>query len=276
MNIPLYSHGYGERWNDVYVHQTDRHKASLIDFHEHQFYEINLILSGNVKVLIGNKTVDSKENKIVLAKPGASHFVSSQSDVLYSSLFLVFSEDFIRSYDIQSANLLSVFGEKGNVFNTTPQQTKTCAEILTSIENEKNTLRKRFLVFYLLSYISDFSKENSSDAQIIPNHIYKAMTYINEHYNEKIIAEQIAYKMHIGRTTLMTQFKKYTGNTIHEYIVNCRLRNAVKLLSEGKSEYEAAINSGFSDSSSLIQCFRRVFKTTPRQYIKDQNLKGTP
>ncbi len=264
----LYSHGYGKKWTDVYVHKRDRQQASIIDFHEHNFYEINLILSGNVKVLIANQTVESKENKIVLAKPGATHFVSSTPDILYSSYYLVFSEEFIKSFDIQSINLLSVFGEEGAVYTLTPEQTKNCADILSTIENENNHLRKRFLVFYLLSYIADFSKENSSHTEIIPQHIYEIMTYINEHYNEKIVAQEIADKMHIGRTSLMTQFKKHTGKTLHEYVINCRLRNAIKLLSEGKSEYEAAINSGFSDSSSLIQCFKRIFKMTPKQYIR--------
>ena len=81
------------------------------------------------------------------------------------------------------------------------------------------------------------------------------------------MAQELADKIHIGRTTLMTQFKKYTGKTLNEYIINCRLRSAIKLLAEGKTEYEAAVNSGFSDSSAFIQCFKRIFKMTPRQYM---------
>ena len=264
----LYDHGYNTRWTDVYVEKRDRHQSSVTDFHEHDFYEINLILSGNVKVLIANQTVEGTDCKIVLAKPDMPHFVLCKPDVLYSSLFLVFSKDFIRSYDIQTMKLLSVFGENGAVFTITQEEMETCANIITYVDREESLIRKRFLVFYLLSYIEELSNNHYTRTKIIPETIYEILIYINAHYADKIVAQDLADRIHIGRTTLMTQFKKYTGKTLHEYVINCRLRNAIKLLSEGKTEYEAAICSGFSDSSSFIQCFKRVFKLTPKQYIK--------
>lgn len=263
----LYDHGYYSKWTDVFVERRDRYHTSVSDFHEHDFYEINLILSGNVKVLVANRSVEGKDNMIVLTKPGTPHFVSCKPDVLYSSLFLVFSEEFIKSYDIQSMNLLSIFDEKGSILTITPDDKNTLKDIIDYIEREENILRKRFLVFYLLSYIDDISKKHSTKTKIIPEPVFEVMTYINKHYMEKIVAQKLADMMYVGRTTLMTQFKKHTGKTVHEYIVNCRLRNAIKLILEGKSEYEAALSSGFSDSSSFIQCFKRTFKTTPVQYI---------
>ncbi|MBR3932629.1 MAG: AraC family transcriptional regulator [Clostridia bacterium] len=55
---------------------------------------------------------------------------------------------------------------------------------------------------------------------------------------------------------------------MHEYVINCCLRKAIKLITEGETEYEAAVCSGFSDSSSFIQCFEKTFNQTPIQYIK--------
>ena len=269
MKNTLYDHGYHTKWNDVYVERRERYQTSVTDFHEHDFYEINLILSGNVKALVENQTVEGTTCMIVLAKPDTSHFISCKPDILYSSLFLVFSEDFINSYDIQTINLLSVFGEKGAIFTLTAEEKEACSSIIKFIEREENQLRKRFLVFYLLSYIEDISKQQKTHMQTIPEQIYEALTYINKHYMERIVAQELADSLYIGRTTLMTQIKKYTGKTLHEYIINCRLKNSIKLLLEGKSEYEAAICSGFSDSSSFIQCFKRTFKMTPKQYIKD-------
>ncbi len=262
-----YDHGYGNQWTDVFVEKRERYKTSVTDFHEHDFYEINLILSGNIKVVVADQTVEGTTNKIVLAKPDAPHFISCQPDILYSSLFLVFSKEFIRSYDLQSMQLLSVFGEKGAIITITPEQTQVCANIINRIREEESTLRKRLLVYYLLSYLDEYSKQFPSCATTIPSQIYKALAYINEHYAENIVAGELAEKLYIGRTTLMTQFKKHTGKTLREYITDCRLRSAIRLLSEGKTQQEAAILSGFSDSSSLIQCFKRTFHMTPRQFI---------
>ncbi len=269
MKNTLHDLSYGTNWTDVCVEKRDRYKTSVTDFHEHDFYEINLILSGDVKVLVSNQIVEGTDCKIVLAKPDTSHFVACKSDVLYSSLFLMFSEDFIRSYDIQTMNLLSVFGKQGAVFSISLEEKEICKNIIESIDNEKSIIRKRFLVFYLLSYIDDISKNHNTQAKTIPEPIYDALIYINKHYMEKIVAQELADMVHIGRTTLMTGFKKYTGKTVHEYVINCRLRNAIKLILEGKTEYDAAVSCGFSDSSSFIQCFKRTFKITPRQFIKN-------
>lgn len=265
----LYNHQYGAKWTDIRVHKKERYEAIRMDFHEHPFYEIHLILSGDVKIIIDNKTVDLKENKLVLIKPNVEHFVSSNPDVLYSSFYLVFTEDFIKSYDIQSINLLSVFGNKGEAYTLTPKQTEVCVNILNSIEKEENKLRKRFLVFYMLSYIGDFSKKHSAYTTTIPKAIVEAVAYINKHYAKKITAQNLADEVHIGRTTLMTQFKKYTGQTICQYITDRRLREAINLIFEGKTEYEAAVRSGFSDSSSFIQSFKKIYKITPGQYIRN-------
>lgn len=268
MKNTLHDHEYLTKWTDIYVKKRERYKTAVTDFHEHDFYEINLILSGNVKVLVSNQTVEGTECKIVLAKPDTSHFVQCRPDVIYSSLFLMFSKDFIQSYDFQAINLLSVFGEKGTVLTISPKEKDICRSIIESIDREESLVRKRFLVFYLLSYIDDISKKQNIQVKTIPGPIQDVLIYITKHYMEKIVAQELADMMHIGRTTLMTQFKKHTGKTVHEYVVDCRLRNAVKLLCEGKTEYEIAISCGFSDSSSFIQCFKRVFKTTPKQYIK--------
>jgi len=271
MKNTSYDHGYGIRWTDVFVEKRDRYQTSVTDFHEHDFYEINLILSGNIKVTVADQTVDGTSSKIVLAKPGASHFISCKSDVLYSSVFLVFSEEFIQNYDPQWRKLIAVFGENGAIVTLTPEQARSCADIIGYIGEEKNTLRKRLLAFYLLSYIDECAQQFQSGAETIPSQIYKVLDYINGHYTEKIIAQELADKMYMGRTTLMTQFKKYTGKTIHEYVTDCRLRSVVKLLSEGKNQQEAALQSGFSSGSALIQCFKRVFHMTPRQFLEKEN-----
>lgn len=265
-----FDHGYGVAWNDIFVEKRERYKTALTDFHEHDFYEINLIMSGNIKVVVENMTVDGTEPKIVLTKPNSSHFLTCDSNVLYSSVYLVFTEDFIKTYDVDFTKVMSVFGEKGAIYTLTRDEADGFSKIIDEIASEENRTRKKLLALYLFSCIGDVSKNRSDCTRNIPQYIYEALTYIDTHFDEKITAQNLAEKIHVGRTTLMTEFKKHTGNTLHQYIMNCRLRKAIKLLSEGKTEYEAAISSGFSDASSLIQCFNRVFEMTPKQYVKSQ------
>ena len=50
--LDIYNFGFGREWNDVLVTRRDGYYTSVTDYHEHEFYEINLILSGNVKILM--------------------------------------------------------------------------------------------------------------------------------------------------------------------------------------------------------------------------------
>lgn len=47
----LYDYGFKKVWNDVFIAHREGYYTSVTDYHEHDFYEINLILSGNVKIL---------------------------------------------------------------------------------------------------------------------------------------------------------------------------------------------------------------------------------
>lgn len=66
----------------------------------------------------------------------------------------------------------------------------------------------------------------------------------------------------------MTGFKKYTGTTLNEYLLRCRLKAAVELLQNGKNEQQTAEECGFTDACNLIRSFKRHFGITPKKYLK--------
>lgn len=264
----LYDHGYGTKWNDIYVEKRERYHTSVTDFHEHDFFEINLILSGNVKVLLTDQVNDEAISKIVLAKPNTTHFISCSPDVLYSSLYLNFTMDFIASWIPEHRQLLSVFGENGKIVRLTDRQRDCLKEIILNIEMESDKTRQKLLIMYLLSFVNDFSDAVNTKHKQTPAYIIDALIYIDEHYPEKIIAKELAIRLFIGRTTLMTDFKKYTGRTLNNYINHVRLSNAHTLLQNGETEELVAVKCGFGDASNLIRCYKKYFGVTPKQYIR--------
>lgn len=273
MKNTLYDHGYGVTWKNALVDYREGFYTSVVDFHEHDFYEINLILSGNVKILLANQAEEVKQNCIVLTRPGTPHFISCEPDTLYSRIYLAFSAEFIANYVPEWKQLLSAFGKNGKIITVSEEQKNFCEQLMKRIESEKKAFRQRILILYLLSYISEFAgNENSTE---IPSYIMEALTYIDNHYSEKITAQELAQKLYISRTTLMTLFKKYTGSTLNNYIIHCRLKNVIQLLREGKNEQEAAELCGLNDSSGLIRCFKRNFGMTPRQYLLQEDTQQT-
>ena len=121
----LYDQGLGKIWHDVYVNYREGYSTSVTDYHEHEFYEINLILSGNVKILLGDRFEEGSQNRIVLTRPGTPHYISCTSDVLYSRLYLTFTCEFVEDRIPEWHDLSFLFGQSGTVITLTPSKPKS-------------------------------------------------------------------------------------------------------------------------------------------------------
>ena len=264
----LYDYGFGRVWNQVYVNRREGYSTSVTDYHEHGFYEINLILSGNVKILLGDRAEEGTGSRIVLTRPGTPHYISCKPDTLYSRLYLVFTDDFIADSLPEWPQLAAVFAPRGTILPLTPAMTEQYKALIEAIGRETSRLRQRLLTCCLLSHLADQAAAEIAPMTRIPPYLLEAIAYLEQHYAEKILAADLAKVLHIGRTTLMTEFKKQTGKTLGEYLTHCRLGHAVRMLCEGKKLEYIAVQCGFSDSSGLIRSFKQRFGTTPRQYAE--------
>lgn len=255
-------------WKDVYTNYRQGYSTSVTDYHRHGFYEINLILSGNVRILLGDRLEEGTENRIVLTRPGTPHYISCKPDRLYSRLYLVFTDTFAAGFLPDWHRLAALFGETGRCLRITSEETEELRGWIEQIGRESSPFRQRLLIYYLLSRISDLSGEEMRDTNRIPPYIAQALAYLESHYSEKFLAADLAGSLHIGRTTLMTEFKKHLGVTIGHYLTECRLEHAVRMLGEGSPLEYTAVRCGFADSSGLIHSFKRRYGTTPRQYAE--------
>ena len=82
------------------------------------------------------------------------------------------------------------------------------------------------------------------------------------------MAADLAWRLSIGRTTLMTAFRKHTGTTLSQYITRVRTKEAVRLLQQGISREDVAERVGLGNGSGLIRAFRTCYGMTPSQYLK--------
>lgn len=268
----LYDYGQGSVWKNVYVYKREGYKTSVTDYHEHDFYEINLILSGNVKILLSDCFEECCDNRIVLTEPHTPHYVTCRSDTLYSRIYLLFTKDFISNFLPEWERLSRVFGENGAVVALSPSQTAQIRHTIEDIDGQKSELGKKLLIYYLLLQITEMRENESVTREKNPPYLMKAIAYMEENYSEHIVAENLAKKLYVGRTTLMTEFKRRIGCTVNDYLTDCRLKNAVKLLATGETVERTAEKCGFSDSSGLTRAFKRKYHCAPKQYLK--NLHG--
>lgn len=270
MSSKAYEHGYGTEWQDFRIKYREAYSTSVTDFHEHEFFEVNLILSGNVNILMKDKAEEGNGSYVVLTSPGTPHYIRCTPDTLYKRLYLMVSRQFIINYVPEWEELVSLFGKRGRVIKITSKEAEKYERMIKQIEVEPDRFRQRLLILYFFSYLSEKIEDRDLDSQKIPVHIMNALTYVNEHLAEKIVAEQMAAKLYISRTTLLTTFKQYTGVTLNNYILNCRIKKAISMLKDGKTEQTVAEECGFGNSSAFIKSFKKVYDITPMKYLKQK------
>lgn len=97
--------------------------------------------------------------------------------------------------------------------------------------------------------------------------VEKAVQYIQDHYTEpELNVAQILDYTYTSRGHLSRIFKEYTALSIHSYITDLRMQHCRRAIADGKSILEACNESGFSDYSSFLKMFRKLYGITPSKF----------
>ena len=118
---------------------------------------------------------------------------------------------------------------------------------------------------------------HSADSELplspLPESVSGVMRFIDKHYAEKLPLDRLANHFTIDKYRLARSFKKHTGFSPGEYIINARISKAKELLKYADlSVAEIAEHVGIENVSHFIRLFRDRVGQTPlafRQAWKD-------
>lgn len=93
--------------------------------------------------------------------------------------------------------------------------------------------------------------------------------YIIRNFTRPFKLEDIAEKANMCPTAFCRYFKKHTGRTFISFLNEIRIGYACKLLVEEKLAVNmACAQSGFNNLAHFNKSFKRIFKLSPREYLK--------
>lgn len=94
--------------------------------------------------------------------------------------------------------------------------------------------------------------------------------YIDKHYRDKLSLEIIAENTHSSPYHLHRKFKEVKNLTIHEYLQEIRMNQAIHLLlTTDLSVASVGRKVGIPNSSQFVRDFKKHTKTTPLKYRKE-------
>ena len=96
--------------------------------------------------------------------------------------------------------------------------------------------------------------------------IQKSVEYINENYTD-ITEADAAANANMSYSYYSKLFRRVVGKNFNDYLTTVRINAAERLLlSSELSVTEIAHTTGFATSSHFIEKFKKLKKTTPKQY----------
>jgi AraC family transcriptional regulator len=107
-------------------------------------------------------------------------------------------------------------------------------------------------------------KTAQRDPRLSRDVLRRAVRFVNDNLDSKLKWDEIASDVGLDPFTFGRGFKVSTGMTPHQYIIRCRLRQAMKLLARDELTLaDIALEVGCSCQSHLTTLFRKHLGTTP-------------
>lgn len=164
-------------------------------------------------------------------------------------------------------NIVSRFGNVFSIPDAQPIISKLNAIYDTFSEGGvvREPLLSKYLTDILTAIVLYVPSDSGIDLHV--NIAEKITAYISEHFAEPITVSQLAALAGLSDYHFIRIFKKQTGFTPHEYLLNTRINTARYLLKNSRLPVkEICFSTGFSCESVFCGAFKRIEGMTPAQY----------
>ena len=131
--------------------------------------------------------------------------------------------------------------------------------------NNHNKSKKRAIFSEILTLLFQY-KEGDSYTYASMRKVNRLINYMIEHHADTITLKELAEHAQISPSYLGTIFKKTTGKSPIDYLIEIRLNKAKSLLKDGVAVTETAKRVGFNDVFYFSRTFKKHEGISPTQY----------
>lgn len=234
--------------------------------HFHEYYVIGLMEEGSRYLSCKNETYHTTSGNIMLLNPGDNH-ACKQSDGstlnyrglnISKKIMLNIAAEVTGKKELPGFSQNVIYDEEVNCYFHPLHQ------LIMSGSHEFEKEEHLLLMIALL--IERYCLPFESCIPECRQEVEHVCDYLQKHYTEHICLEQICSYAHISKSTLLRSFTKHKGITPYRFLQNIRINEAKKLLEQGVSPVDAALQTGFSDQSHFTNFFNMFIGLTPGTY----------
>ena len=255
--------------------------------HYHDYFQVSYVITGALEHKQGADTATLQPGDIFIVPPGFVHRIQfTQPDTRILTLAFQDSlllQDLPHSGASRFLKELQHNHDTGNIsLQLTPnaQQQQSLSALLGCLLREQAadcptefsaTPSLICSVVYLLAqcyYRTALPSRHPWSEHDREQLLRRCVVYLDTHFTEPIITEDIAKKFGLSRSALSSAFPQHTGLPLHKYIAQKRIQKAQTLIRTRPdlSLSEVAAQVGYEDSSTFYRNFQRITGMSPAKY----------
>lgn len=263
------------------VYLPDNHQQPMADRHArptnrgyaltcHHYPELLLELKGRARLCLHDTTLYPGRDRVHLLLPGLVHGETfSDSRRMHRLLWVAFTPGganfFISGFD--PAGGFCVLPER---FSYDGVHASAFWRVAADVHAGMTDVRRAHLQGLLLCMISDALIELEKPQPMADYRrrlVEQIRQYIIAHVTEPLTVGDLAVIAGCTENYLNTQFRRYVGTPIRQFIITMRLELACQMLERGDMPVkQVAYRCGFRDPLYFSRLFRRRFDTSPSNY----------
>ncbi|MEC0093906.1 AraC family transcriptional regulator [Paenibacillus macquariensis] len=259
------------------LHQFDRYAAAC---HWHPDLEFILVLDGSMNFFVNGNTVHIDEGKGIFVNSKRLHYAYSP-DMTDCSFIVVAIHPSLIGRDTWEGKEYweEKFGPNSEDYLLLTDQLQWQREVLQALNqiyNEmhstaRNPFRLLSQAMAICAYMGDHLKEISghlANDQLSAT-IWKMTGFIHQHYENKIMLDDIAAAGSVCRSRCCELLGHYVGQSPNSYLIRYRIQKSCEMLQEtDRTISEIASSSGFQSASYFSYAFRKEIGVVPQAYRK--------
>lgn len=244
----------------------------------HEEIEIKYFYEGVSTLIIDKDIIVANPGDITVVNPFEIHANVDIGQANGKYLSIILNLDFLKEHNQTSLDLrnaLILNGKKFNnhIENNTRLQT-IIKRVYEEIKGEKENYR--LIVYALITELFALLLRDHINSEKVLNKAEKhtkradlispALTKIFEDFDKKITVKELADLCSISEYHFLRTFKKETGFTAIQYIINYRISLAETLLKTTENTIEEiAYACGFDDVSYFYRCYKKIKGVSPKK-----------
>lgn len=245
-------------------------------YHRHDACEVVLFYEGDIRFYIEQTCFTPGRGSLVVLNPNEMHRMQSMGDAPYERIVLNVKKSYLDELSTEEFNLADCFYKRplgtGNLRTLSPDQMVEFEELYRKLESSvqdglgKSIERNAYAALLLLWINRRYLGGQGKVINIMPSYVSGVMQYVLERLDEPICLERLANRFHVSPGYLSAQFKKHTGLTLREYLLDKKIDYAKTLLLQGANVTEACYQAGFGDYANFIRSFKKITGMSPGRF----------